>query len=83
MEFIIKKYSLLEELKFEHARQMAELERRHSCQSKDLTERSKVEKEAWEENMLKKQEAIILSKERDLRDQLRRERDKVNSELVH
>ncbi len=52
--------SLLEGLKSEHAQQLAEHERKHNCQTKDLTERFKVEKEASEEHVLRRQEAAML-----------------------
>ena len=77
LHVLVSLFSLLEELKSEHARQLAEIERRHGCEVKDLTERSKVEKQAWEENMIKKQEVEMLGKEREMREQLRKERDKV------
>ena len=34
-----------------------------------------IEKQAWEENYIRKQDAILLTKERELRERLRRERD--------
>ena len=72
---------LIEDLKSEHTRQIGEMERRHNCDIKDLQERSKVEKQTWEENLLRRQEANALSKEREIRDQLRKERDKVRVRL--
>ena len=53
------------------------MERRHNCDIKDLQERAKIEKQAWEENILRRQEASTLSKEREIREQLKKERDKV------
>ena len=34
-----------------------------------------IEKQAWEENYIRKQDAVLLTKEREMRDRLRRERD--------
>ena len=43
---------------------------------KELEERLKIEKQSWEENYMKKQETVLVAKERELREQVRRDRDK-------
>lgn len=43
---------------------------------KDLNERLKIEKESWEENYMKKQETVLVSKERELKEKVREERDR-------
>ncbi|XP_071319375.1 centrosomal protein of 131 kDa isoform X2 [Trachinotus anak] len=53
-----------------------EQERRHQVEMKALQERLDIEKQSWEENYKKKEEAWLLSRERELKDELRRERDK-------
>uniref|UniRef100_A0A3B4TJL3 Centrosomal protein 131 n=1 Tax=Seriola dumerili TaxID=41447 RepID=A0A3B4TJL3_SERDU len=53
-----------------------EQERRHQVEMKALQERLDIEKQTWEENYKKKEEAWLLSRERELKDELRRERDK-------
>uniref|UniRef100_A0A665WTK8 Centrosomal protein 131 n=1 Tax=Echeneis naucrates TaxID=173247 RepID=A0A665WTK8_ECHNA len=53
-----------------------EQERRHQMEMKGLQERLDVEKQTWEENYKKKEEAWLLSRERELKEELRRERDK-------
>ncbi|KAK5851294.1 hypothetical protein PBY51_002097 [Eleginops maclovinus] len=53
-----------------------EQERRHQLEMKALHERMDIEKQTWEENYKKKEEAWLLSRERELKDGLRRERDK-------
>ncbi|MEQ2255534.1 hypothetical protein ILYODFUR_014880 [Ilyodon furcidens] len=53
-----------------------EQERRHQMEMKMLQERLDVEKQTWEENYKKKEEAWMLSRERELKEELRRERDK-------
>ncbi|KAK5881704.1 hypothetical protein CesoFtcFv8_022471 [Champsocephalus esox] len=51
-------------------------ERRHQLEMKALHERIDMEKQTWEENYKKKEEAWLLSRERELKEGLRRERDK-------
>ncbi|XP_010006956.1 PREDICTED: centrosomal protein of 131 kDa [Chaetura pelagica] len=48
------------------------------CQAevKVLKDRLEMEKQAWEENYMKKEEAWLLSREQELRDEVRKERDK-------
>ena len=41
-----------------------------------LKERLTVEKQAWEENYMKKQETWLVQKERELKEQVRKDRDK-------
>lgn len=41
-----------------------------------------IEKQSWEQNFLKKQESWITQKEREIREQLKRERDKEIDSLV-
>ena len=66
-----------DQLKTSHSQQLEELQRRHSSELKEVRERMEVEKQAWEESILKRQEAALMAKERELREQLRQERDKV------
>ncbi|XP_070783130.1 centrosomal protein of 131 kDa [Enoplosus armatus] len=53
-----------------------EQERRHQVEMKALQERLDIEKQTWEENYKKKEEVWLLSRERELKEELRRERDK-------
>ncbi|XP_070846317.1 centrosomal protein of 131 kDa isoform X2 [Chaetodon trifascialis] len=53
-----------------------EQERRHQVEMKVLQERLDMEKQTWEENYKKKEEVWLLSRERELKEGLRRERDK-------
>uniref|UniRef100_A0A4W3K7S4 Centrosomal protein 131 n=1 Tax=Callorhinchus milii TaxID=7868 RepID=A0A4W3K7S4_CALMI len=53
-----------------------EQERRHQVESRSLKERLDIEKQAWEENFMKKQEAWLLTRERELKEELRRGRDR-------
>ncbi|NXF87486.1 CP131 protein, partial [Eubucco bourcierii] len=63
-------------LKEEYTKEKEEQERRHQAEVKVLKERLEMEKQAWEANYMKKEEAWLLSRERELREELRKERDK-------
>ncbi|XP_035424586.2 centrosomal protein of 131 kDa isoform X1 [Cygnus atratus] len=63
-------------LKEEYAKEKEERERRHQAEVKALKERLEMEKQAWEANYVKKEEAWLLSRERELREEVRKERDK-------
>uniref|UniRef100_A0A3Q3CH79 Centrosomal protein 131 n=1 Tax=Haplochromis burtoni TaxID=8153 RepID=A0A3Q3CH79_HAPBU len=65
-------------LKEELDKTREEQERRHQVEMKALQERLDIEKQTWEENYKKKepQEAWLLTRERELKEELRRERDK-------
>uniref|UniRef100_A0A8C2JM77 5-azacytidine-induced protein 1 n=1 Tax=Cyprinus carpio TaxID=7962 RepID=A0A8C2JM77_CYPCA len=52
-----------------------EQERRHQVEIKALKERLEIEKQTWEENYMKKEEAWLLSRERELKEEVRRGRD--------
>ncbi|CAC5378679.1 AZI1 [Mytilus coruscus] len=43
---------------------------------RDMKEKLKLEKESWEQNFLKKQETWVVQKERELKEQVKKERDK-------
>ncbi|XP_064600746.1 centrosomal protein of 131 kDa-like isoform X2 [Liolophura sinensis] len=66
----------LEAMKSEFEKAREEQERRHKTEVKELQERLKVEKESWEENYMKRQETWLVQKERELKEQVRRDRDK-------
>ncbi|NXV45670.1 CP131 protein, partial [Uria aalge] len=63
-------------LKEEYTKEKEEQERRHQAEVKMLKERLEMEKQAWEANYMKKEEAWLLSRERELREEMRKERDK-------
>uniref|UniRef100_A0A8C0ANL5 Centrosomal protein 131 n=1 Tax=Buteo japonicus TaxID=224669 RepID=A0A8C0ANL5_9AVES len=63
-------------LKEEYAKEKEERERRHQAEVKVLKDRLEMEKQAWEANYMKKEEAWLLSRERELREEVRKERDK-------
>ncbi|XP_010211025.1 PREDICTED: LOW QUALITY PROTEIN: centrosomal protein of 131 kDa, partial [Tinamus guttatus] len=63
-------------LKEEFAKDKEEHERRHQAEVKVLKDRLELEKQAWEASYMKKEEAWLLSRERELREEVRKERDK-------
>ncbi|XP_054026574.1 centrosomal protein of 131 kDa isoform X5 [Dryobates pubescens] len=63
-------------LKEEYTKEKEEQERQHQAEVKVLKEQLEMEKQAWEANYIKKEEAWLLSRERELREELRKERDK-------
>ncbi|KAK6478216.1 centrosomal protein of 131 kDa-like isoform X1 [Huso huso] len=63
-------------LREEFERTREEQERRHQAEVKALKERLDIEKQAWEENYMKKEEAWLLNRERELKEEVRRGRDK-------
>lgn len=59
----------------EYKKSSAEAERRHEIETETLKERLELEKQAWQETYIKKQETFILQKERELKEAVRRDRD--------
>ena len=59
-----------------------EQERRHGNEIKELTEKLNIEKRNWEENYMKQQETILANRERQLRDQMKHERDKEIEKII-
>ncbi|XP_013385942.1 centrosomal protein of 131 kDa-like [Lingula anatina] len=66
----------VEAMRSEYDTAREEQERRHEAEIRDMKEKVKLEKDAWEENYKKKQETWLIQKERELKEQVRRERDK-------
>ncbi|XP_043353494.1 centrosomal protein of 131 kDa isoform X2 [Dermochelys coriacea] len=63
-------------LKEEYKKGKEEQERQHQTEVKVLKDRLEIEKQAWEANYMKKEEAWLLSRERELKEEVRKERDK-------
>ncbi|XP_017667670.1 PREDICTED: centrosomal protein of 131 kDa isoform X2 [Lepidothrix coronata] len=63
-------------LREESTKDREEQERRHQAELKVLKDQLEMEKQAWEANYMKKEEAWLLSRERELREEMRKERDK-------
>ncbi|XP_030362283.1 centrosomal protein of 131 kDa isoform X3 [Strigops habroptila] len=68
--------ALTRALKEEYAKEKEEQERRHQAEVKVLKDRLEIEKQAWEASYVKKEEAWLLSRERELREEVKKERDK-------
>uniref|UniRef100_A0A8C5IGV7 Centrosomal protein 131 n=1 Tax=Junco hyemalis TaxID=40217 RepID=A0A8C5IGV7_JUNHY len=68
--------ALTRALRDEYTKEKEEQERRHQAELKVLKEQLELEKQAWEANYVKKEEAWLLSRERELREEMRKERDK-------
>nr|XP_031362243.1 LOW QUALITY PROTEIN: centrosomal protein of 131 kDa [Lonchura striata domestica] len=68
--------ALTQALRDEYAKEKEEQERRHQAELKVLKDQLELEKQAWEANYVKKEEAWLLSRERELREEMRKERDK-------
>lgn len=59
-----------------------EQERRHTNEINELTEKLNIEKRNWEENYMKQQETILASRERQMREQMKHERDKEIEKII-
>ncbi|NWU19310.1 CP131 protein, partial [Dyaphorophyia castanea] len=68
--------ALTRALRDEYAKEKEEQERRHQAELKVLKDQLELEKQAWEANYVKKEEAWLLSREQELREEMRKERDK-------
>jgi hypothetical protein len=66
----------IETIKKEYQISKDELINKHQLEMKNQQEKLAIEKQTWEENYLKKQENWMLQKERELKEQVKRERDK-------
>lgn len=63
-------------LREEMEKSREEQERRHQVEMKALLERLEIEKQTWEENYMKKEEVWLLTRERELKEEVRQGRDK-------
>ncbi|XP_077184362.1 centrosomal protein of 131 kDa isoform X8 [Paroedura picta] len=63
-------------LKEEYEKGREEQEQRHQAEVQALKVRLEIEKQAWEANYLKKEEAWLHTREREMREEVRKERDK-------
>uniref|UniRef100_A0A8D1LT47 Centrosomal protein 131 n=1 Tax=Sus scrofa TaxID=9823 RepID=A0A8D1LT47_PIG len=66
---------------FEKGRE--ELERRHQMELKALKDQLEVERQMWEANSAKKEKAWLLNRERELKEEIRRGRDKEIELVIH
>lgn len=66
---------------FEKGRE--EQERRHQMELQALKDQLEVERQMWEANRAKKEEAWLLNRERELKEEIRRGRDKEIELVIH
>ncbi|PFX32011.1 centrosomal protein of 131 kDa-like [Stylophora pistillata] len=69
------KKSILE-MQTSHQRAMDDQERKHQLEMNELKERLEIEKQGWIENYMKKQDAVLMTKERELKEAVREGRDR-------
>ncbi|KAL9956558.1 hypothetical protein ACROYT_G038050 [Oculina patagonica] len=69
------KKSILE-MQSSHQRTIDDLERKHQLEMNELKERLEIEKQGWIENYMKKQDAMLMTKERELKEAVREGRDR-------
>ncbi|CAF2118138.1 unnamed protein product [Rotaria magnacalcarata] len=74
--------SVVESSKLEYEAIRLEQEHRHSNEIQELKDRLTLEKQNWEENLMKQQETLLASKERELREQMKHERDKEIEKII-
>ncbi|CAF3411768.1 unnamed protein product [Rotaria socialis] len=74
--------SVVESSKLEHEAIRLEQEHRHSNEIQELKDRLTLEKQNWEENLMKQQETLLAGKERELREQMKHERDKEIEKII-
>ncbi len=74
--------TVVESTKRENEAIRFEQERRHTNEINELKEKLTIEKQNWEENYMKQQETILANKERELREQMKHERDKEIEKII-
>ncbi|XP_044272867.1 centrosomal protein of 131 kDa isoform X2 [Varanus komodoensis] len=67
---------VIKALKEEYEKGKEEQERRHQAEMQALKVQLEIEKQTWEANYLKKQEAWLLTREQELREEVRKERNR-------
>lgn len=69
------KKSILE-MQSSHQRVIDDVDRKHQLEMNELKERLEIEKQGWIENYMKKQDATLMAKERELKDAVKEGRDR-------
>ncbi|XP_052513695.1 centrosomal protein of 131 kDa isoform X4 [Budorcas taxicolor] len=70
-------------LRAEFEKGKEEQERRHQMELKALKDQLEVERQMWEANSAKKEEAWLLNRERELKEEIRKGRDKEIELVIH
>ncbi|CAF0738605.1 unnamed protein product [Rotaria sordida] len=74
--------TVVDTTKHEYEAIRLEQERRHVNEIQELKDKLTLEKQNWEENIIKKHETILINKERELREQMKQERDKEIEKII-
>ncbi|UJR32223.1 hypothetical protein I4U23_019688 [Adineta vaga] len=74
--------NVVESSKHEYESIRLEQEHRHTNEIQALKEKLTIEKQNWEENYMKQQETLFANKERQLREQMKHERDKEIEKII-
>lgn len=72
----------VETTRHEHDSVRLEQERRYASEMEELKERLRLEKQTWEENAVKQQETMLGNRERELREQMKQERDREIEKII-
>ncbi len=74
--------TVVDSTKHDYETMHLEQERRYTNEINQLKEKLTIDKQNWEENYMKKQETILANKERELREQMKNERDKEIEKII-
>lgn len=74
--------AVIETNKREYEAIRLEQERRHANEIQELKDRLNLEKQTWEENILREQEKKLANRERELREQMKQERDREIERII-
>jgi len=75
--------AVIETTKREYEGIRLEQEHRHNNEIDELKQRLEIERQNWQETFLKEQETIVTTKERQLREQMRQERDREIEKIIN
>lgn len=73
----------LEAMKTEFDKAREEQENRHATEIREFKERMEIEKQTWEENYRKKQENFLMQQERQLKENVKKDRNKEIELVIH
>jgi 5-azacytidine-induced protein 1 len=74
--------TVVDSTKHEYEATRLEQERRYNNEISALKEKLTIDQQNWEENYMKKQEALLANKERELREQMKQERDREIERII-
>ncbi|CAF1422790.1 unnamed protein product [Adineta steineri] len=74
--------NVVETTKHEYEKTRLEQERRYTNEIQELKEKLTLDRQNWEENYMKKQETLLANRERELREQMKHERDREIEKII-